>query len=427
MYNHCFFIRFVRVSIFSSDTPVYRGASGNILNDINYQKVHSNSTELDAVYKLTVQLHETIRHFAQNNRKGSSNNRAEFRSRAMIEKTQQELSRLLDKLDEYLNNQKTSGDQALPKSVEVSKQNDKTVVKNAKSEGIVFQRECDASEKLVITDTGFLYKISPIKKISLDDRKTSSKKSASKSPENRTLVTKEKFASLILNNPTLRSNTRSDAKDLKKRSSYTKMRGSRDSITEWPEEKRSGCICTSEGSCTEISSDKNIDYLPSTNCVPSPQKAKMEPPDMNKSSHDNSLILISQDTKTTLPDDMPNIQNAKTNGLLRENVLLTSHSKEKKFHIFEQKIQDDDHIPCITGYIQMPTSDVIICDFHNMKVKRFDQSGKAADNIRLPWAPRDISRVDDDTVTVTIPSIRRIQFVQVYPRLRTFCAIQFGN
>ena len=429
-------------SFFSSAATVYRGAPGHIvngfrhLNDINYQKVHSNSTELDAIYKLTVQLHEMIRHFAQNNRNRSSNNTAEFRSRAMIEKTRQELSRLLDKLNEYLNNHKTSGDQTVPKSVEVSKQNDKTVVKNAKSEGIVFQRECDASEKLVITNTGFPYKISPVRKISLDDRITSSKKSASKSPdmkiassENRTLVPEDKVASLILNNPNLRSNWRIDAKDLKWIRADMK-KGSRDGIIELPEETHSGPTCTTEDACKKIlPSDKNIDHLTSSYGYLPPRKAKMQSTDMNDLSQDKFLILISQDKKTTSQDDRPNIQTANSYDLLSDNTIMFtgSHMAKKNFEIFQRKLPDDEYTPFITGHIRMANTDIVVCDSHNKKVKRFDQSRKAADHIRLPGAPRDISRVDDDTVTVTIPSVRRIQFVQVYPRLKAFRAIQLDQ
>ena len=99
----------------------------------------------------------------------------------------------------------------------------------------------------------------------------------------------------------------------------------------------------------------------------------------------------------------------------------------EKLDIVQLKLADDEHTPHITGCVLMPSTDIVVCDFYNRKVKLFDQSRKITDSIRLPWAPRDLSLVDDETVTVTIPSIRRIQYVKVFPKMKAFCGIQLDQ
>ena len=90
----------------------------------------------------------------------------------------------------------------------------------------------------------------------------------------------------------------------------------------------------------------------------------------------------------------------------------------------DTKLTDDESTPRITGCVFMPSGELVVCDYNNKKVKILDQSWKITDSVRLPCAPRDLSVVDDETVIVTIPSIRRLQYVQVFPKLKAGCSIQ---
>ena len=144
-----------------------------------------------------------------------------------------------------------------------------------------------------------------------------------------------------------------------------------------------------------------------------------------------NLNYLSPDRKTSQPDKITSsaskIQAINANNVLPDKKMLYPHVKMEKLDIFQTKLTDEEHTPHITGCVLMPSTEIVVCDFYNRKVKLFDQSRKITDSIRLPWAPRDLSLVDDETVTVTIPSIRRIQYVKVFPKMKAFCVIQLDQ
>ena len=94
---------------------------------------------------------------------------SEMSCRKKIQRIQRKVINLLSKSEEYLNNHERSGDQTQLKLVEAPKQQGKTISKHTKSVGMpmVSQHEHDIHDSVIVTDTGFPYKIlAPDRKVS---------------------------------------------------------------------------------------------------------------------------------------------------------------------------------------------------------------------------------------------------------------------
>ena len=83
------------------------------------------------------------------------------------------------------------------------------------------------------------------------------------------------------------------------------------------------------------------------------------------------------------------------------------------------RLADDKCAPYITGCGFMPNRNLIMCDYDNKKIKLFDGSC-----LKLSYYPNDVSVIDAATVIVTLPYVRQLQFVQVFPQLKLNRLIQ---
>ena len=314
---------------------------------------------------------------------------SEVSCRKKIQRIHRKVIKLLSRLEEYLNNHEHSGDQTQLKLVEAPKQQGKTICNHTKSVGRSKgpRHENDMHDSVIVTDTGFPYKILA------QDRKLSS-------PE-RTIVGLSPD----------RTTVSPGWKTAPQKSTIVAL----DRTKQSPEQQ-----IVSEDTCRKTSPpDKKIASTDGNISLPD---RDMQTPDLN---------YLSPDRKTSQPDKITSsaskIQAINANNVLPDKKMLYPHVKMEKLDIVQLKLADDEHTPHITGCVLMPSTDIVVCDFYNRKVKLFDQSRKITDSIRLPWAPRDLSLVDDETVTVTIPSIRRIQYVKVFPKMKAFCGIQLDQ
>ena len=90
------------------------------------------------------------------------------------------------------------------------------------------------------------------------------------------------------------------------------------------------------------------------------------------------------------------------------------------------KLDDDKRDPWITGCAVMPNGNIVICDRNNGRLKLFDNSWVYQESLIIPgiWC---VSVVDPNTVIVTAPYQRKLQYVLVLPQLQMGRAIQLDT
>ena len=87
------------------------------------------------------------------------------------------------------------------------------------------------------------------------------------------------------------------------------------------------------------------------------------------------------------------------------------------------KASDDVASPCISGCTFMASGHAVLCDRSNAKIKLLDKALVLQENLKLDSLPWDVSVVDDDNV-ITMPSTKHLQYIQVFPQLKTGRTIQ---
>ena len=90
-------------------------------------------------------------------------------------------------------------------------------------------------------------------------------------------------------------------------------------------------------------------------------------------------------------------------------------------------LADDKFAPDITGCVFMSNGTLIICDYYNNKIKLFDGSLSLKDSLKLSHGPWDVSLIDAATVIVTVPGLKQLQLIQVFPQLKLNHVIQLDE
>ena len=105
-----------------------------------------------------------------------------------------------------------------------------------------------------------------------------------------------------------------------------------------------------------------------------------------------------------------------------KGVLLGKHVQSCR-EVNVRLADDGDNKPWITGCAVMPNSSTVICDRGNSRLSLFDKSWSYQGSLSVPdiW---DVSVVDTNTVIVTVPEQKKLQYVQVLPQLQHGRAIQ---
>lgn len=91
------------------------------------------------------------------------------------------------------------------------------------------------------------------------------------------------------------------------------------------------------------------------------------------------------------------------------------------------KLPNDSHTPIITACCIMPNKYTVFSDRANCSIKLMDESFKYQGRVKLRTGPGDVSAVDDNNVIVTLPEIKQLQFVQIFPKLVAGGVIQLDK
>lgn len=91
------------------------------------------------------------------------------------------------------------------------------------------------------------------------------------------------------------------------------------------------------------------------------------------------------------------------------------------------KLPNDSHTPIITACCFMPNKSTVFSDRANCSIKLMDESFKYQSRVKLRTGPGDVSVVDDNNVIVTLPEIKQLQFVQIFPKLEVGRVIQLDK
>ena len=83
------------------------------------------------------------------------------------------------------------------------------------------------------------------------------------------------------------------------------------------------------------------------------------------------------------------------------------------------KLIDDIHTPMITGIEIVSDNHFVLCNHRNTRIKLFDSTGKFRGNLNLEAPPWDVAAIDDNLVVVTLPGIKQVQRIELFPKLRS--------
>ena len=105
-------------------------------------------------------------------------------------------------------------------------------------------------------------------------------------------------------------------------------------------------------------------------------------------------------------------------------VLLGKHVQSRRE--VKVRLDDDKRKPWITGCALMPNGKCVISDRNNDRLKLFDNSLVFQDNLTITdiW---DVSAVDPNTVIVTVPKMKKLQYVHLLPQLQLGRIIQLES
>ena len=88
---------------------------------------------------------------------------------------------------------------------------------------------------------------------------------------------------------------------------------------------------------------------------------------------------------------------------------------------------DDEKAPWISGCTFMPSGHAVLCDADNSVIKLLDKNLVLCEHLKLCSWPRDVSVVDDNDVIITLPDTKQLQYIQVFPQLKTGRTIQLDK
>ena len=90
------------------------------------------------------------------------------------------------------------------------------------------------------------------------------------------------------------------------------------------------------------------------------------------------------------------------------------------------RMDNDTYTPYITGCAVMPNGKIVICDRNNDRLKLFDNSWVYQESLTIPdiWC---VSVVAPNTVIVTVPGQKKLQYVQALPQVQLGRTIQLDS
>ena len=88
---------------------------------------------------------------------------------------------------------------------------------------------------------------------------------------------------------------------------------------------------------------------------------------------------------------------------------------------------NDKKAPWISGCTFMPSGHAVLCDARNGVVKLLDKNLVLCEHLKLCSWPWDVSVVDDNNVIIVLPGTKQLQYMQVFPQLKTGRTIQLDK
>ena len=83
--------------------------------------------------------------------------------------------------------------------------------------------------------------------------------------------------------------------------------------------------------------------------------------------------------------------------------------------------------PWITGCTFLASGHAVLCDNNNKKIKLLDTVLVLGEILNLDSKPWDVSVVDDNNIIITLPDTKQLQYIQVFPQLKTGRTVQLGK
>ena len=83
--------------------------------------------------------------------------------------------------------------------------------------------------------------------------------------------------------------------------------------------------------------------------------------------------------------------------------------------------------PWITGCTFLASGHAVLCENNNKKMKLLDKVLVLGESLKLDSKPWDVSVVDDNNIIITLPDTKQLQYIQVFPQLKTGRTVQLGK
>ena len=83
--------------------------------------------------------------------------------------------------------------------------------------------------------------------------------------------------------------------------------------------------------------------------------------------------------------------------------------------------------PWISGCCFMPSGEIVLCDCNNKSIKVLNESKEVQGHLPLSTAPWDVSVIDDKYVIITLPDVKQLRYVRVFPQLEPGRIVQLDK
>lgn len=117
------------------------------------------------------------------------------------------------------------------------------------------------------------------------------------------------------------------------------------------------------------------------------------------------------------------MQSASGDIIVLDNILDLKYKPKRSVNV---RLPEDKEVPRISGCLFLPTEQLLLCDRRNNKIKLLDLFLVTVSSLTLEGA-NDAALVDDNTVVVTLPFQKKLQYVNLNPKLSAAQIISFDE
>lgn len=144
--------------------------------------------------------------------------------------------------------------------------------------------------------------------------------------------------------------------------------------------------------------------------------------DVNKDSQPMRLSFKKNRKITNLVDELECLGKIKVQkkrfNQHDKNVILDMEVKSVKK--IDVRLSEDRSVPNISGCTFLSNDYILLCDQSNSKIKLLDSTLSVADSLTLKDNPSNIAAINEDEAIISYknPSLKKIQFVQIFPDMK---------